>query len=398
MNRKILLEYIAEYKKQFVKINRQEIYKWKAVKCFQENWNIEEGNFYEMIDKSFRQTKNLLDSGKAYPFAVLLEYTEQRPEKIRTMFKQLFDEEKSLYDRINNFRNEINIINQELNPTKNSYQDQRAILVYLSLKFPDRYFLYKFSMFEDVSLKLGYHFHPIKGRNENLGHYLSFCELIRYELLHDQELLKIHKNRIEDDCYYDEHLNLLTQDFIYAINKYLNIEVHPEPKDSSKVNIIELSSKEVTNTIIPSNIPSNFNGKIVNFIQNNVENKRIGDLGEIWVIKQEKIKLNELNKSHLIAKIKHISKEEGDGTGYDIESVDEEGNKIYIEVKTSKGGEKTPFYISKRELERSQMEKESYYLYRIYNFNVETDTAELLIIKGELTNLCTYPTEFQVKL
>jgi Domain of unknown function (DUF3883) len=394
MNRKILLEFISEYKKQFENVNQQEIYKWRAVKCFQDNWNIEAENFHEMMRDSFQLTKNLLVSGKYFPLAMLLHYSDQRPEEIRNMFRKLFDEEKNLYDRINEFQNEIEIINTELYPEDNSYQDHRAIIAYLTLRFPDRYYLYKFKMFKDVSLKLGYSFQPVKGRIENLGQYLSFCDLVRNEILLDQELLKIHKNRIGEDCYFDERFYILTQDVIYAINIHLSINVPPEREDTIENNLIELSSLEVLNT----DTSLNFKGQIINFIQNNIDNKRIGDLGELWVLEREKSKLNHLSNSKLIEKIKHTSKEVGDGTGYDIESVDKEGNKIYIEVKTTKGHRNTPFYITRNELERSIIEKERYYLYRVYNFNVDGNTADLLIIKGELTNLCNFPTNFKVNL
>mgnify|MGYP001234218099 CR=1 FL=1 len=42
------------------------------------------------------------------------------------------------------------------------------------------------------------------------------CSIVRDELVKDQRLLKLHKNRIDEDCYYDNNYNLLTQDFIYA--------------------------------------------------------------------------------------------------------------------------------------------------------------------------------------
>lgn len=394
MNRKILLEYISEYKKQFEFVNQQEIYKWKAVKCFQDNWDIEAENFHEMMRDSFQLTKNLLVSGKYFPLVMLLHYADQRPDEIRNMFRQLFDEEKDLYDRIDNFQDAIKIINSELYPGENSYQDHRAIIVYLALKFPDRYYLYKFGMFKDVAIKLEYPFQPIKGRIENLGQYLSFCDLVRNEILLDQELLKINKNRIDNDCYFDEHLNILTQDLIYAINVHLSNQPSYKKKVTIETNLSKLSSVDVSTTITEVNLK----GQILNFIQNNIENKRIGDLGELWVLEREKSTLNHLSNSILEKKIKHTSKEVGDGTGYDIESIDKEGNPIFIEVKTTKGGKNTPFYITRNELEKSIIEKDRYYLYRLYNFNVDSNTADLLIIKGELTNLCNFPTNFRVNL
>jgi hypothetical protein len=48
--------------------------------------------------------------------------------------------------------------------------------------------------------------------------------------------------------------------------------------------------------------------------------------------------------------IRWISKEEGDGTGFDILSKHLDGKDKYIEVKTTKPGKETPFYFSRNEL------------------------------------------------
>lgn len=46
MNRNKIKLYIEEYKDQFQKVNQLEIYKWKAVKQFQDNWNIDAVDFH----------------------------------------------------------------------------------------------------------------------------------------------------------------------------------------------------------------------------------------------------------------------------------------------------------------------------------------------------------------
>ena len=100
----------------------------------------------------------------------------------------------------------------------------------------------------------------------------------------------------------------------------------------------------------------------------------------------------------MISKIKHTAKDEEDGTGYDIQSFDKNGNKIYIEVKTTKGTKNTTFHITRTELERSKIEVDNYYLYRLYNYNEEKDTAAIFIIRGDLTNLCTVPITYKINL
>ncbi len=394
MNRQILRRYIEEYKLNFDRINKQEIYKWKAVKTFQDNWNIDAENFSGMLLASIRDTQNLLKSGQYFPLRMLEHYSEKKPNEIRNLFSDLYDEEIDLYERIERFQNEISAISNELFPGKNTYQDHRAIIVYLTLKFPKRYFFYKFEMFKQFSKKLEIIFKPVKGHIENIGHFNSQCELIRYELSLDQDLLKLHKNRTNADCYFDDQLNILTQDFIYAVVRHLDQAVITSAHAQSETTEAEILATELTGA--PDQL--SFQGRTINFIQNGIENKRLGDLGELWVMKYEIGKLVNANRHKLINRIKHISKDEGDGTGFDIQSFDREGNKIFIEVKTTKGKQNSTFFVTRNELERSKIEKDNYYLYRLYNYDDQRDTADLLIIRGDLSQLCEFPTTYKINL
>lgn len=281
MNRQILRHYIDEYKLNFDRVNQEEIYKWKAVKCYQDNWNIDAENFYEMLLASLSRTKNLLDSGQYFPLRMLVQYAEHRPNEVRQLFRNLYNEEEDLFERIQDFQTSINFINDELFENKKSYQDPRAIIVYLVLRYPERYFFYKFEMFKQFSEKLELIYKPVKGHLENIGHFNSQCELIRFELSLDQELLKLHKNRITSDCYYDENLNILTQDFIYAVARHLDQAIIVDTPETTEITESNVLSTDLT--ISADQI--NFRGRTVNFIQNGIENKRLGDLGELWVMK-----------------------------------------------------------------------------------------------------------------
>lgn len=394
MNRQIVKFYIEEYKSQFKFIHKEEIYKWQAVKQFQDNWNIDATDFYSMLKNSLKLVGNLLDSGQYFPKRMLLKNTEKTPERIRTFFKYLFDEDFDILERIELFRSDFKTLNGLNFTNLNDYQDHRAVIVYLVLKYPERYFFYKQKMFKEFSRKIDYSYNPIAGRIENIGQFQNLCNLLRHELSKDQELLKLHKNRIADNCYYDENLNILTQDFMYAVVRHLKTSGILEIKEvketvPTKINSVEI---EVVETEI------DFTPRTINYIQNNIENKRIGDLGELWAINFEKKRLSKADKPKLAEKVKHVAKDKGDGLGYDILSFDIDGKEIYIEVKTTKGNVNSTFFITRNELERSKTERQSFYLYRVFNYNEETDNAELLIIKGDLTYLCKVPWTYKVNI
>lgn len=103
-----------------------------------------------------------------------------------------------------------------------------------------------------------------------------------------------------------------------------------------------------------------------------------------------------LAKLGISFEVKHSSIEEGDGLGYDILSVEDDGvTPRYIEVKTTQGDIMQPFIFSSNELQRSMIEREHYYTYRIYNFKRAERQACLLIIHGGLDDLLSAPLTYK---
>lgn len=68
INRQKLNDALLEYKKYFGNrwdgVNRQEKFKWQAVKCFQDNWDIDAEDFADMLKRSLDKTGSFLASAK----------------------------------------------------------------------------------------------------------------------------------------------------------------------------------------------------------------------------------------------------------------------------------------------------------------------------------------------
>lgn len=110
------------------------------------------------------------------------------------------------------------------------------------------------------------------------------------------------------------------------------------------------------------------------------ENKqKIGDLGELFIIEYEKRKLILNHRTDLANQITHVSKTIGDGAGYDIASFNLKGEKMHIEVKTTIGNLNAPFFITETEYKASKA-NESYFIYRVFDFDLETKKGKLYII------------------
>ncbi len=121
-------------------------------------------------------------------------------------------------------------------------------------------------------------------------------------------------------------------------------------------------------------------------------NRNLGESGEELVLEYEKWRLINSGNEKLAEKVEWVSKEQGDGAGFDILSYNENGNDRYLEVKTTKLGELTPFYFTQNELRFSQKKSKEYYLYRVFKFN---QSPNIFIKNGSFDAICKYePTTF----
>ena len=167
------------------------------------------------------------------------------------------------------------------------------------------------------------------------------------------------------------------------------IEDDPYAIDSSIENYnesnLELSPKPIS--FVVEKKSRNFESKKIDFAEKTKNQEKLGYAGELFVLKYEKDFLEREGKHYLAKKIKHISQEEGDGAGYDILSFDLHGNKKYIEVKTTRLNGNTQFYLTDNELEFSKKEASNYYLYRVYDFDIQENKAKFYIVYGNLANI-----------
>lgn len=122
----------------------------------------------------------------------------------------------------------------------------------------------------------------------------------------------------------------------------------------------------------------------INFIEKDQKNSKLGDLGEDIVVEYEKNELINKGRPDLIDKVKPTRTFIGNTARYDVLSYDENGNEKYIEVKTTKGSANNEFHISDREIEFSHEHSDNYYLYRVYNLNAKTKTADLKVKQGPI--------------
>lgn len=102
----------------------------------------------------------------------------------------------------------------------------------------------------------------------------------------------------------------------------------------------------------------------------NKNKKDIGNRGERAVLNHEKEKLYKLGLNNLAEQVQFV---ENDAIGYDINSFDENGNEIHIEVKTNSGksNKNIEFYLTYNELSKMKQD-DKYYIYYLYDIKGKT--------------------------
>jgi len=121
-----------------------------------------------------------------------------------------------------------------------------------------------------------------------------------------------------------------------------------------------------------------------NYLEREARNQKIGRSGEKFIMNFEQARLIHDGRGDLAHKIEHVAKSD-DSAGYDILSYEATGPERFIEVKTTRYGEYTPFFISSNEIQFSEGHTDQYHLYRVFHF--ERDT-KLFMLQGNVREHC----------
>ena len=103
-------------------------------------------------------------------------------------------------------------------------------------------------------------------------------------------------------------------------------------------------------------------------VERDLRNRSLGEAGEAFVFQSERNRLHHAGRTDLAEQIRWVSKEDGDGSGYDIHSFTLDGVTRLIEVKTTNGAARTPFFISRNEYELSCERPTDWCIYRVHLF------------------------------
>jgi hypothetical protein len=177
----------------------------------------------------------------------------------------------------------------------------------------------------------------------------------------------------------EAHLIGKFQDLVVESERF--IESHGALAETHDWSSVVDDPPELEHIPQPSGV-RDFRPRNYNFAEREVKNRRLGELGETFVLKFEQNRMRLAGREDLIGEIEWVSKEKGDGAGYDIRSfMPERDEELFIEVKTTNSGKFQPFYVSDNELAFSNEHMSNYALYRVFQLK---HSPKLFMLPGEL--------------
>lgn len=198
----------------------KEKFKWQAVKTFQDHCAPEAEDFAGMLKQSLSGGSPLLVSANKFPEKMIMEFAEHDPEAVREMFAGLFDESKDIFERMHRFKKQAQ---EQLEQVRDNnfvhYQDENTQSIYLWLRFPDRYFLYKWGLMRNAARRLKSDLRFKRGAyKKNIRNHLLLGQEITAVLKADSDLTDLLASQMDASCYPDPELKTLTGDFIFYLD------------------------------------------------------------------------------------------------------------------------------------------------------------------------------------
>ena len=226
---------IAGYKAYFPIHWEDEKYKWEAIKHFQDHWNIDAENFGDMFKQATDKTFNLLASGYAYPRGMITNFAKADDEGTRAMFRALFDESVDLAARVDAFQTAAENMRAKYDDGtwRNHYQNTNAISTYLWLRYPDKYYIYKYELFKAAATELTADYMPKRNGSVDslIGGFKMYDEICKV-VASDESLKEMIQKALTPSCYPDPEMRTATIDVGFYLARFYLEERKSEQEEA----------------------------------------------------------------------------------------------------------------------------------------------------------------------
>lgn len=213
-------EQIEAYKKVLTQSPNKHI--WIVQETFQKNWNLDAPDLSSMFNQSLDSPINrrLWSRENFQPKEALSLFIRMEPEQVRLMFRDLFRNEKDVQSRISRFMYYADeLLDQyrelRLKPLLAGHdQNQEAVSLYLSMRFPDSCAPYHHESFVYALRDFSVREIPVI---PDPARWFKVAKTLYGLLLKDSELQHIYADFRSDQEMYQGDTLLLAWDFIQFV-------------------------------------------------------------------------------------------------------------------------------------------------------------------------------------
>lgn len=161
---------------------------------------------------------------------------------------------------------------------------------------------------------------------------------------------------------------------------------HAPPVEQLNPKTLIVAAPERIDGVEAAERPLSRRGRRIDFAERDAANRRLGRLGEQFVVRLEEERLRLARRDDLAQRVRWVADLDGNGFGYDVLSFDEEtAAERWIEVKTTGLGLYFPFSVTATEVRCSEEAADRFQLYRVFEFASNT---RLYVLTGSLRERC----------
>lgn len=246
MNRENLNELIIQYEDNIDRLygsDHYELFKWQAMKTWQDEWRKPEEAFPAFADRYAAATKDFslfIDNSRMHPSNGVIKLWEKEPETVESLFRDVLFADahgdiSAVQSNMDSFLNGYEALRQKHFPKNWSFkQDRHSASVYLAMNDPEFNYVFKSSEAHLMAKYTSFGFDIGSGARFSLSNYYRLCDEIVEALREHESLLDKHFGKLKPIHYRDESLHLLAFDLMYCSRTYGFYKYLKEPQTSPK--------------------------------------------------------------------------------------------------------------------------------------------------------------------
>ena len=232
MNLDILHRLIDRYEDrmdQLYNADNDELFKWRATKTWQREWNKPENAFasFESRFKAATKDFNVFIDGKImHPSTGIIMLWKKEQKRMEQIFNDIL---------LADTRGDIDLTQRNMDAFLDEYEkirshhfsrqyyyklDRHSASVFLAVNNPETQYVFRSSDAHMMATYTDFGFNIGAGGSFSLRNYYTLCDEIVKALREHDNLLQKHFSYFNDSLYRDESLHLLAFDLMYCCNTY----------------------------------------------------------------------------------------------------------------------------------------------------------------------------------